>query len=59
MYKLSIYPNHTNTLRKAGLVTPNFTTIGYLWIHQEKRIDIEKAPDISKKKNRNVYFFVV
>ena len=26
-----IYPNHANGLRKAGLVPPNFLTMGDLW----------------------------
>ena len=49
-----IYPNHTNTLLKAGLAPPNFPTMGYLWSKQDERADIEKEPDVRKNKNRNV-----
>ena len=54
----SIYPNHVNDLRKAGLAPPNFPTMGDLWSKQDEKIYIEKEPDVSKKKNRNVYFCV-
>ena len=37
-----IYPDHANTLRKAGLALPNFLTMGYLWSKQDERVDIEK-----------------
>ena len=29
-----------------------------LWSKQDDKMDIEKEPDVSKKKNRNIYFFV-
>ena len=49
-----IYPDHVNALHKAVLAPPNFPTMGYLWSNQDDRVDIEKEPDVSKKKNRNV-----
>ena len=48
-----IYPDHVNTLPKAGLVPPNFPTKGSLWIKHDEILNIEKEPDVSKKKNRN------
>ena len=53
-----IYYNHANTLCQASLAPPNFTTMGHLWSNQDEIFDIEKEPDISKKKIRNVYFCV-
>ena len=53
-----IYPDHANVLRKAGLAPYNFPTMGYLWSKQDDNVDIEKEPDVNKKKNRNVYFCV-
>ena len=49
-----IYPDHANTLRKAGLSPPNFPTMGDFWSKQDERSYIEKEPDVRKKKNRNV-----
>ena len=37
-----IYPNHVNALRKAGLVPPNFLTMGDLWRKQDAKVDMEK-----------------
>ena len=53
-----IYPNHANALRKAGLASYNFPTMGDLWSKQDKKVDIEKEPDVNKKRNRNAYFCV-
>ena len=53
-----IYPDHANALRKAGLAPPNFPTMGDLWRKQDEKVDMEKEQDVSKKKNRNVYFCV-
>ena len=47
-----------NALRKAGLEPPNFLTMGDLWSKQDEKVDIEKEPDVNKKKNINVYFCV-
>ena len=54
------YTNCANALHKAGLAPPNLPKIGDLWYKQDERedIDIEKEPDVSKNKNRNVYFCV-
>ena len=35
-----IYPDHANTLRKAGLAPPNFPTMGDLWSKQDEKVDI-------------------
>ena len=53
-----IYPDHANSLYKAGLVPPNFLTMGYLWRKQDEKVDMEKEQDARKNKNRNVYFCV-
>ena len=53
-----IYPNHVNTPCKAGLAPSNFLTMGDLWSKQDEKVNIEKYPDVNKKENRNVYFFV-
>ena len=53
-----IYPDHANALCKAGLASPNFPTMGYLWSKQYEKVDKEKEPSTNKKKNRNVYFCV-
>ena len=37
-----IYPDHVNSLRKAGLVPPNFLTMGDLWRKQDAKVDMEK-----------------
>ena len=37
-----IYPDHANTLRKAGLVPPNFLTMVDLWRKQDAKVDMEK-----------------
>ena len=37
-----IYPDHVNALRKAGLVPPNFLTMGDLWRKQDAKVDMEK-----------------
>ena len=44
-----IYPGHANTLRKAGLVPPNFLTMGYLWRKQDAEVDMEKEQEVRKK----------
>ena len=49
-----IYPNHANALRNTGPAPNDFPTMGYLWSKQDKRVDIEKEPDVSKEKNSNV-----
>ena len=46
-----IYPDHANSLCKVVLAPPNFLTRGDLWIKQYERADIEKEPDVRKKKN--------
>ena len=55
-----VYPDHANSLRKAGLAPPDFPTMGDLWKMQDEKLEIEneKEPDVNKKKNRNVYFCV-
>ena len=53
-----IYPDHANDLRKAGLAPPIFPMMGDLWGKQDENVNSEKERDVSKKKNRNVYFFV-
>ena len=53
-----IYPNHANYLRKAGLAHSNFLIMGDLRSKKDEKVDIEKEPEINKKKNRNVYFYV-
>ena len=47
-----IYPDHANSLRKAGLAPPNFPTMGDLWIKQDERADTEKELDVSKKQTK-------
>ena len=37
-----IYPDHTNSLRKAGLAPPNFPTMGDLWRNKGEKVDSEK-----------------
>ena len=53
-----IYPAHVNALRKAGLAPPVFSTMGDFWRKQDEKVYNEKERDISRKKNRNVYFCV-
>ena len=53
-----IYPAHANALHKAVLASPVFPTMGYLWIKQDEKEEIENEGDVSEKKNRNVYFCV-
>ena len=53
-----IYPNHANALRKAGLAPLVLLTMGDLWRRQDEKVDSEKEQDVSKNKNRNVYFCV-
>ena len=53
-----IYPDHANNLHKAGLAPPDLPTMGDSWSKQDEKMDIEKEPEFSKKKNRNVYFCV-
>ena len=55
---IKFYMDHAKAIRKAGLAPPVFPTMGYLWINQDEKVDIEKEQDVSKKKNINVYFFV-
>ena len=52
------YHDHVNTLRKAGLAPPKFLTMGDLCSMQDEKVDIDKEPDVNKKKNRDVYFCV-
>ena len=47
----TIYPAHTNALRKAGLVPPVFPTMGELWRKQDEKADKNKERDVSVKKN--------
>ena len=47
-----------NALRKAGLIPPNFLTMGDLWRKQDVKVDMEKEQEVSKKENINVYFCV-
>ena len=54
----NMYPDHAKNFRKAGLAPPVFPSMGDLWRKQYENMDIEKEQDISKKKNRNVYFCV-
>ena len=54
----NIYPNHANALCKAGLANPNFPKMGGLWRNQDEKVDTKKEPDISKKKNIYVCFYV-
>ena len=54
----TIYPDHGNALRKAGLAPPVFPTMGDLWRKQDEKLEKEKERDVSVKKNRNVYFSV-
>ena len=53
-----IYPDHENTLCKLGLAPPISPTIGDLWRKQDEKVDSEKEQDVSKNKNRKVYFCV-
>ena len=53
-----IYPNHANDLHKVGLTPTYLPTTGDLLSKQDEKMDIEKEPDVIKKKNRNVYFCV-
>ena len=53
-----IYPNHENALRKAGLVPPNYPTMGDLWSKKDEKVDKEKETDAKKYKNIKVYFCV-
>ena len=47
-----IYPNHAYALRKAGLAPHNFPTMVDLWSKQGEKVDIEKEPDVNKKKHK-------
>ena len=51
-------PAHGNPLRKGGLVPSVFAIMGELWERQGEKLEKNKEWDISKKKNRNVYFCV-
>ena len=53
-----IYPDHANYLLKAGLASSISPKMVYLWRKQDKKVDSEKERDVSKNKNRNVYFCV-
>ena len=46
----NIYHEHANSFCKAGLASPNLPTMGYLWSNQDQKMDIEKEPDVLKKK---------
>ena len=54
----TIYPDHVNALRKAGIARTVFPTMGYLWRKQDEKAEKEKERDVSVKRNRNVYFCV-
>ena len=54
-----IYPDHTNTLRKAGLAPPNFPTMGDLWSKQDEKVDIEKITRRQKKIKTEMSTFVL
>ena len=54
----TIYPAHTNALRKEGLAPPGFPSMGELWEKQDEKVDKNKERDVSVKENRNVYFCV-
>ena len=56
----SFHPDHSNSLHKAGLAPPIFLKMEELVKGQDGKtnIDMEKEPEINKKKNRNVYFCV-
>ena len=47
-----------NAIFKVGLASPNLPTMGDFWRKQDEKVDMEKEQDVSKKKNRYVYFFV-
>ena len=53
-----IYPVRANAFCKAGLAPPGFPTMGDLWRNQDEKVDNETEQDVSKKKNRNIYFCV-
>ena len=35
------YPDHANSLRKAGLAPPDFPTMGDLWKMQDGKLEVE------------------
>ena len=37
-----VYPDHANSLRKAGLAPPDFPTMGDLWKMQYEKLETEK-----------------
>ena len=39
---IKFYMDHAKAIRKAGLAPPVFPTMGYLWINQDEKVDIEK-----------------
>ena len=45
------HPEHANALRQAGLAPPNLPTMGDLWSKQDKKVDIEKEPDVNVARN--------
>ena len=47
-----IYPNHVNALHKAGLAPYNFPTMGDLWSKQDEKVNIEKEPEVKKRKHK-------
>ena len=51
-----IYPDHANTLRKAGLTLPNFLTMGDLRRKQDDKVDMESERDVRKKKTEKSNF---
>ena len=54
----TIYPDHANARRKAGLVPLISQTMGELWKYQYENMDIdnEREPGVNKKINKNVFF---
>ena len=51
-----IYPDHANTLHKAGLVPPISPTIGDLWRKQDEKVNSEKERDVRKIKTERSTF---
>ena len=53
-----VYPHHANALRKAGLTTPDFPTMGDLRKMQDEKTENEneKEPDVNKKGKQKRLF---
>ena len=43
-----IYPDHANTLRKAGLVPPNFPIMGYYGVSRMRKLILKKNETSTK-----------